>query len=578
MRKYVGIFVCLFISIVFTFSIAFFNETHITQENNSYRIDFRGSKTEQNIQVISSDTDFEAPTWCKDCLSFTGEFGEKQNDNGVKIKIKVKEAETVTVNLMGPYKKINDVIEPVWVMYNQLKVDNEDVLKKDTLVWHDKPYKHKINLNKGQSIELFVVPSKPSYRQLLRCAKFDFVIFLKTFVFLLMLYCFMSYCNKNKSNKIDGVFIGIFMLLLIIPMLYITPMKKSEQENRVLATMPSLFVDNKLNQKYGMQFDVWFNDRFFGRDIVINNFSKFKYALSDIYQNDKALLIKHNGWMFNKRVFGYPKDANDIINNFKNFQEFCHQHNIKLYVLLVPDKEDIYSKILGADYKVKSQDIKDWHRFIAEIQKASSNNNVIFPYDELVKASEQDYVFFKQAHHWTDFGAYTGYKSLAQRIKKDFPKFKIVSLDEYNQSVNNKIRDDWGRDYGTGHTTRLLNLVGRAEQLLTTNYIYYDDKKTERLKEVVSKYTKDFQNNTSTAKYKLFLTGNSQNEDLLQFLAPSVKQMKYLRINKGQQSSKDESKFMKYYKQELLDFKPDIMVICVSATYFTTLMTDFYKD
>ena len=41
--------------------------------------------------------------------------------------------------------------------------------------------------------------------------------------------------------------------------------------------------------------------------------------------------------------------------------------------------------------------------------------------------------------------------------------------------------------------------------------------------------------------------------------------------------SKEEYKFMKYYKHELLEFNPDIVVFSVSVGLLPKI-TDFYKD
>lgn len=89
------------------------------------------------------------------------------------------------------------------------------------------------------------------------------------------------------------------------------------------------------------------------------------------------------------------------------------------------------------------------------------------------------------------------------------------------------------------------------------------------------KYIKEFFN--ENGKYKIFLTGNSQNEDLLQFLSYSAKELKYLRLNMAQVPNKETFKFMKHYKKELLEFKPDIVVFSISVGALSQ-MTDFYKD
>ena len=191
-----------------------------------------------------------------------------------------------------------------------------------------------------------------------------------------------------------------------------------------------------------------------------------------------------------------------------------------------------------------------------------------------MNAKQKDYVFFKQAHHWTDWGAYLGYQSLMDRIKTDFPDINVVFLDEYKQFTSTRIRDDWNRLFSIGDTIVLLNLKAYANEILSTEYKYYD-KTNQTVTEKREKYIKEFFN--ENGKYKIFLTGNSHNENLLQFLSYSAKELKYLRLNMEQVPSKEEYKFMKYYKHELLEFNPDIVVFSVSVGLLPKI-TDFYKD
>lgn len=66
-------------------------------------------------------------------------------------------------------------------------------------------------------------------------------------------------------------------------------------------------------------------------------------------------------------------------------------------------------------------------------------------------------------------------------------------------------------------------------------------------------------------------------KNLLQFLPYSAKEVKYLRLNNSQLPNKELYKFMKYYKKELLEFKPDIVIFSVSSDILPRI-TDFFKD
>ncbi|MBQ8660319.1 MAG: hypothetical protein IJ473_01910, partial [Alphaproteobacteria bacterium] len=105
----------------------------------------------------------------------------------------------------------------------------------------------------------------------------SFTINYTILIILLCIYLTISYIIikfiHSKRNKIDAVFITLFGVILFIPMMKISDKEKSDKENRMLAKYQPLFSNGKLNEKYGSQFDSWFNDRFNGRDFLTNIFS-----------------------------------------------------------------------------------------------------------------------------------------------------------------------------------------------------------------------------------------------------------------------------------------------------------------
>ena len=422
-------------------------------------------------------------------------------------------------------------------------------------------YKDKLALKGGRSVDFYAL------------------IILATLYFLIaykVVWYLLRFKIEEHHSCIDIVFLTVFFALLFVPMLHISDAEKSTQENRMLAKYQPIFKDNKFNLNFGRDFDAWFSDRFWRRGKIIRFVSGLTYKLSSISSNKKAIYIKKNGWMFNRPLNDYPLSENtitEINRTIQKFDEFLEDKGIKFYVLLVPRKESIYQNEL-LDYGYDKQRDEKFQQSIQRIMDADEKKQIIYPYQKLMNAKQKDYVFFKQAHHWTDWGAYLGYQSLMARIKTDFPDINVVFLDEYKQFTSTRIRDDWYRLFSIGDTIVLLNLKAYANEILSTEYKYYD-KKNQTVREKRKKYIKEFFN--ENGKYKIFLTGNSHNENLLQFLSYSAKELKYLRLNMEQVPSKEEYKFMKYYKKELLEFNPDIVVFSVSVGLLPKI-TDFYKD
>ena len=364
----------------------------------------------------------------------------------------------------------------------------------------------------------------------------------------------VSYIAKYKKGEnvsaVDIVFVCVFFGLLFTPMSNINTAEKSEQENRMLARKPSLFQNTGggYNLQYGRGIEKWFNDRFYGRDWALKLDSKLKYSIDRIYKKGNALYISDNGWMFND--YKYPLlnqiETNEAIQQFKVLNQLCKQNNIKLYILLVPYKSAIYHEILEKEYTFKIEDIQRYARYVNQLRQ-KTGIPIVHPYEALRNARHDDYVFFKQAHHWTDWGAYQGYLALMKEITRDFPDMKTVLLNDYKKTTSKLIRDDWDRKYHTGHTTRLLgfDVTYAKRNLLKENYTYYEHKSGNNLLVEKMANMKRFAQNTSSG-YRVFLIGNSQNENLLQFLPYSARELKYVRLNASKLPAQEQPKLLKY--------------------------------
>ncbi|MBR1757072.1 MAG: hypothetical protein IJ738_05875 [Alphaproteobacteria bacterium] len=305
---------------------------------------------------------------------------------------------------------------------------------------------------------------------------------------------------------------------------------------------------------------------------MIDLYSILHRELNNIYKNGGAIWIKNNNWIYSEWDIKQKKFEENktvaIIKQINLLNEFCRENNIRMYMLIVPSKESIYARFLPMEY----QKIIKHNQFNQYINSLISSLDVptVFPYDELHQASYKDFVFFKQSHHWTDWGAYTGYLALMEVIKKDYPNIHISTLDEYNISTSKLLREDWGREYGIGQTTRLLyiNQKYAHKNLLKDNYTYYDHK--NEIKPIVTEAdfykTKYFKNPQQAKAPRVLLTGTSMNEDFLQFLPYSFSEIKYYRLNNVLKVQGSETfKLLKRYKKDILDYNPNILILCVTS-------------
>ena len=361
---------------------------------------------------------------------------------------------------------------------------------------------------------------------------------------------------------VNAVFLLLFFEMLFIPMTEINSADMSPVENRVLAKFPPLFKNNSLNNTFGVEFDKWFSDRFRFRDELITRYAKLQFV-NKIISAHNTILNPQTQWVFNKNLLKYvtvgAEKEEQILSAFNTLADFSKKHGIKTYVMVVPSKIDLYRQY-AKPYAVRDELFTG--DLIYRLQ-AKSPLPLVFPYHELKAASAQNITFYKTEHHWTDWGAYTGYKALLARVKQDFPDVKIASLADFDHFQSNKVRGGFGRFFTLGRTFIRMHIDYPHEKLLDTNYDYYGTRTELKAAMRHEPYyrTKDFTNDSAGNNYKVFLTGTSMNESLLQFLPESFNKIKYYRLNDVKNvSSKDNLKLLSRYQSDILAFKPDILI------------------
>lgn len=423
---------------------------------------------------------------------------------------------------------------------------------------------------------------------------FDFCMFIiiATLSYLLglkLLDYLADFKDIKKQSRIEIIFLIVFFILLFLPMCKINQDNISETENRKLAEFKQLITtEGKINYNFGKDFDDWFNDRFNGRKHYTTIYNNLKYVTSSgVIATPSAFFNKKTNWMFANYINGTNStcfDEQKLIKRKKIFEKlnnFCEKNNIKLYILIIPENFEIYYGNMPAHINQKNikQRIKN-----AYYLRKNTNANIIFPYNELYKKSKTDFTHFKVDHHWTETGAYIGYQALMKEIRNDFPNVKISKLEDYNLSYSNLIRSDFDRKYYNGHTFHHLFPMyeWNAKKILDTKYKYYDHKNDSNLtltvidepfhRGVLSTYP-------SGSNLRVLQIGTSMNENLRQFTEHTFKNLKYIRINGVKNIPKSEEfKIIKYYKQDILDYKPDILIFCITMANLNHIPKVFEED
>lgn len=426
---------------------------------------------------------------------------------------------------------------------------------------------------------LFLLPTHRVWLGAKYAKHFDLMIMLIIiicgFLFFLKLASYMADFKdlKNKS-RVEIVFLTMFAVICVIPVINITSDDHSVMENRYFAVRkPFINEDFSINNNFGKDFNDWFSDRFYLREKLLFFSGTLNYMLSyGCYETPAFLYNKKTNWTIDKKSLaplGYDEDIlSKSSKAFIQLKKYCDNRNIKLYILIVPTKSVIYPvETAGLFYKnLVKERIKE-EQDVVRYLKTSSNCKIIYPYKELKNGAKEDFVFFKSEHHWSDWGAYIGYKELSKEIKKDFNNFHIVSLSEYNISSNKLVRGNKRRKFLIGSTIDKLPIPKIFKKNAhKNNYKYYDNINKNKMfcETNIDQQFKIF-HYPCRNHLKIFSTGTSMNENLNQFLPYSVEYTHMMRFNsiKGVKEI-DGYKFYKRFHKKISEYNPNILIVCLT--------------
>lgn len=289
---------------------------------------------------------------------------------------------------------------------------------------------------------------------------------------------------KKIYNKIiSGI---IIIIILVLPVIFFTQskLKFSENENRILQTLPSFTFKRLFDGKYISELEDYLTDHFPFRDDFMNIKTKTdrflgKEDISGVFlSKDEYLIEKYNN----------PKNNDRLVNVFNAFNTKINYVNVNL--MLVPTSISINSNLLPNNAPTYNE--IDTIKYIYN----KMHFDTINVYDTLNTHNSDYDMFYRLDHHWTSFGAYYAYVeySKANNINpyslNSFNIEKVTS--EFNGTLYSKT-NDYSKKSDSIYKFTLPNTD------YTVNYVYTK-------KETKSLYEESYL--TKKDKYSYFLDNN----------------------------------------------------------------------
>ena len=231
---------------------------------------------------------------------------------------------------------------------------------------------------------------------------------------------------KNK------IFFAIFMTVCIVIIIvnFIWPKQTfSQEENRMLATIPRFSFESFVNGDYLNGVNDYINDHFAFRNIYLKLNSWWEVSVMGKKENN-GVYIGKDGYLFEKFKHG-EEEKEKVKNNvsaISNFAETMQEIDIPTYFVLVPNS--IY---INSDKLPKNVEVPDQEEIINTVNSNVKNTKNINVTSALKEENKIKPLYFKTDHHMNSDGAYVVYREFCNTANvqpvqiKDFNKITVTN-------------------------------------------------------------------------------------------------------------------------------------------------------
>ena len=398
----------------------------------------------------------------------------------------------------------------------------------------------------------------------------------------LLSYKLTSYLADFKVvgnySRIDIIFLIICALFLFLPMSHISDAKKSDAENRNLAVWkPFINKKGQINYNFGRDYDNWFSDRFGLRSVLFGLYEQLHFILPGRYYETRVMILdKVSGYcyrksynatqMYLKNNLFSKEELFTIQQNLNELNLYCKKHNVKLYIMLSPDKESIYPEYYPK-YYLQNNCQSRYEQLLAIISHIN-DLSVITSKEKLLLVSKKLNVFFKTDSHLNYDGAFIEYQTILSTLQKDFVDIQPLDFSDVELVSSKRIGDS------LNITNK--NIIAKYEDRFNYYKLKYPNAKesiihvTNNSDDVLYEYS----NAKSQNDLKLVLIGDSFQLRCRYFMAENFHIYKYLFFGGGRNFVLNEN-----MKRLLFSEKPDILIIETTERFLQRFLNmDSFMD
>jgi hypothetical protein len=268
----------------------------------------------------------------------------------------------------------------------------------------------------------------------------------------------------RRTKKIYAVILTIFFLTwILLPILnnsfQVFPEPSvSKTENRTLAREPVFNIN--LADPYPFAYENYFTDHFIFRQQALSAHSFLIFYPFKRSPVPNQVDIGKGNWLFNGRddklIYQGKKkltseEVRTIVRILHERALYYRGKRIHFYLCFAPMTQEIYPEYLPNNY-FRSPNGTQTDKLISAIIK-----DTVIPFIDLksvlLASKKFGRLYQNTDNHWNNLGGYFAYTAIIKRIKKDFPKVKLIPMSDI--TFKHFIRHGGG----------LANIIGFADAL-----------------------------------------------------------------------------------------------------------------
>ena len=222
------------------------------------------------------------------------------------------------------------------------------------------------------------------------------------------------------------VFCILFLAILTLPLLFFGNQDSSSvlHENRNLASAveaPKKLSD--INSDLTAELETYFNDHIGFRQSLVTLANTVRIKILGVNSVTTKVIEGKDGWLFYNpqgpdgdpmgdylgTVTYTQQDLEQLGAYLQQIHDVCKQAGSEFYLIICPNKASIYGERYLPDYYVKGEG-PNRADLLADYVRNNTDIPCVYVKEELLRYSEDEYVYFKHDTHWTELGAYLAYR------------------------------------------------------------------------------------------------------------------------------------------------------------------------